>query len=183
MAKKLPLEGGATIDAPDESGSVVSGFLGADLSELSTDQLRQLADAVHHGPSSIVITDTNAIISYVNPAFSQNTGYTFEESIGKRTSLLKSGHTQQRVYEEMWATITSGEVWRGELLNRRKDGTLYWEFAAIAPGRNAAGKIDHFIAVKEDVTKRYQAEQTVKDREKRFRDFAEAASEWFWETD
>ncbi len=116
------------------------------------EQLRKLARAVEQSPVSIVITDAAGNIEFVNPKFTQITGYTPEEVLRRNPRFLKSGETPAAEYRHLWQTIATGQEWHGEFHNRRKDGTLFWEAASISPIRNAAGEITHFIAVKEDVT-------------------------------
>ena len=127
------------------------------------EQLRKLSGAVEQSPSVVIITDTNGTIEYVNPRFTAVTGYSAEEVIGQRPSILKSGHTSPAEYEELWETITSGGEWRGEFLNKKKNGELYWEFATILPIKDADGRITHFLGVKEDITARKQAEQALQE--------------------
>ncbi len=107
--------------------------------------------------NSIVITNAQAEIEWANPAFTALTGYGLSEIIGKKTSILKSGQMPLEFYQQMWNTISSGQVWRGELINRRKDGSLYTEEMSITPVRQR-DKITHYIAVKEDISLRKQAE-------------------------
>lgn len=122
-------------------------------------ELRKLSNAADQAASAILITDTQGIIEYVNPAFSTITGYTVEEAIGKDTSLLKSGKHLPEFYTELWQKIAGGEIWRGELINRRKDGSFYWESQVIAPVRDTTDNIiTHYVAVKDDITKTKQAE-------------------------
>ena len=102
------------------------------------EQLRQLSRAVEQSPASIVITDPAGIITYVNARFTALTGYTFAEAVGKKTSILKSGEMPAEIYEQLWQTITSGQEWRGEFHNRKKNGELYWESASISPILNDA---------------------------------------------
>ncbi|MBI4732659.1 MAG: diguanylate cyclase [Chloroflexi bacterium] len=130
-------------------------------SELVTanDQLRKLSIAVEQSPSTIIITDTKARIEYVNSSFTLSTGYTFEEVRGKNPRILKSGLTPPETYKEMWDTILSGRTWRGELINRKKDGNNFWEFTVVAPIYNQEGQVTHYVAVKEDTTERRHAEQ------------------------
>lgn len=123
--------------------------------------------AVEASPSSVIITDANGVIEYVNEQFELSTGYTREEVVGRKPSLLKSGVTDASVYKELWATITAGKIWRGELCNRRRNGELYWEATAIAPISDGTGKPAHFVAVKEDITKRREAEDELKRRQER----------------
>lgn len=117
-------------------------------------QLRKLILAVEQSPESIVITDIDARIEYVNEAFHRNTGYTREEVIGINPRILQSGLTPRAIYDDMWATLSHGEVWRGELINRRKDHSEYVEFATITPIRQPDGQITHYLAIKEDITEK-----------------------------
>jgi len=126
------------------------------------DALRQLSVAVEQSPVSVLITDLKGNITYVNRRFSEITGYSHEEVIGRNPRLLKSGHTSPEEYRQLWQKITRGEEWRGELGNRKKNGELYWESVVISPIRNAAGEMCHFLAVKEDITERRQAEKDLR---------------------
>ena len=121
-------------------------------------QLRKLSQAVEQSPVSIVITDTGGIIEYVNPTFTKSTGYTQAEAVGKNPSVLKSGEQSKEFYEELWATITSGNDWKGEFHNKKKNGELYWEAALISPIKNRQGEIVNYLAIKENVTERKQSE-------------------------
>jgi PAS domain S-box-containing protein len=109
---------------------------------------------VEESPTSVMITDPQGNIEYVNLKFSLLTGYTREEVIGRNPRLLKSGVQQQKVYTNLWRTIAGGSEWRGELCNRKKDGELYWELAAISAIHDADGGITHYLAIKEDITDR-----------------------------
>lgn len=131
------------------------------LVEERTAQLRKLITAVEQSANSVVITSTDGIIEYVNPRFHTVTGYQVEEVIGQKTSLLKSGHQPPELYEELWKTIKSGQEWRGEFRNKRKNGTLYWELCSIAPVRNDAGEITNYVASKEDISIRKAQEEVL----------------------
>jgi len=120
--------------------------------------LRKLSVAVEQSPVSIVITDTEGTIEYVNPYFSELTGYSLEEVIGLNPRILKTGETSTDEYRRLWETILSGGEWRGEFHNRKKDGELYWEQAHISPIRDDSNCITHFIAIKEDITGHKQLE-------------------------
>jgi PAS domain S-box-containing protein len=122
------------------------------------EELRKRSLAVNQSASIFVITDLDGIIEYVNPAFSRITGYSSQEVIGKSTKILKSGKHPSRFYQKLWETILSGETWKGEMVNRKKDGKLYWEFAIISPVKNPDGKITHFVAIKEDISERKEME-------------------------
>jgi PAS domain S-box-containing protein len=121
--------------------------------------VRKLSSAVEQSPASIVITDVNGAIEYVNPRFTQVTGYTSAEVRGQNPRMLKSGETPVDEYATMWRTLLSGNEWRGEFHNKRKDGSLFWEFASITPLKNDHGDVTHLLAVKEDITARKQSEQ------------------------
>ncbi|MEO5349876.1 MAG: PAS domain S-box protein [Magnetococcus sp. YQC-3] len=140
-------------------------------------QLRQLSQAVEQSPVSVVITDLEGKIQYVNPRFCQVTGYTRAEAIGQNPRILKSGMTTLDEYQHLWQQITAGKEWRGEFANKRKDGEYYWESAAISPILDSAGNITHFLGVKEDITQRKLAEKALHQSELRFRMLAEQAQD------
>jgi len=119
-------------------------------------QVRQLSQAVQQSSASIVITDTEGNIIYVNPKFTEVTGYSYEEAQGKNPRILKTDVTPAEVHEDLWKTLCSKKVWRGEFCNRKKNGELYWEFASISPILDRNGEITHYVAVKEDITERKQ---------------------------
>ncbi len=123
--------------------------------------LRELSAAVEQSPVSIVITDREGLIQYVNPRFERISGYRADEVLGRNPRILKSGHTTPEEYAALWKTILSGQVWRGEFLNVRKDGSRYWEECSISPVRSEDGKITAFVAVKEDVSARKEREEVI----------------------
>jgi PAS domain S-box-containing protein len=114
--------------------------------------------ALQSAANAVVITDRNGVIQSINPAFSQITGYTPDEVIGKHPNLLKSGKHDETFYRQLWETIMNDQAWHGELVNRRKDGSLYTEEQTITPVRNASGQVTHFIGIKQDITQRKQLE-------------------------
>lgn len=122
-------------------------------------QMRKYYRAMEQSGNTIVITDTQGIIEYVNPQFEKSSGYTVTEAIGNNQRMLKSGRQSPEFYESMWKTIGSGKIWTGEFLNKRKDGSLYWESATIAPVQDQNGVIANYVAVKEDITARRQVEE------------------------
>lgn|GEM_PF-2943993 len=115
-------------------------------------QLQLLSASVEQSPVSILITDNRGVIEYVNPKFCDITGYSYSESIGNNPKLLKSGFQSDDVYTKLWNKISKGEVWKGELHNKKKNGDYFWEFANISPIFNEKGAITHYLAVKEDIT-------------------------------
>lgn len=143
-------------------------FIGEDITEQrrTEEQIHILSRAVEQSPNPVIITSTVGIIEYVNPKFTELTGYTAEEAIGQSPSILKSGETDSDDYQELWETISRGKEWRGLFHNRRKNGELYWEYTAISPIRNSEGEITHYLAVKEDITERKRLEDEVEQRDR-----------------
>ncbi|NTW26018.1 MAG: PAS domain S-box protein, partial [Lentimicrobium sp.] len=123
----------------------------------------KLSKAVEQNPISIVITDRDGIIEYVNPKFTGITGYSKAEAIGMKPSILKSGEHSTEFFKNLWNTITAGADWQGEMKNRKKDGSFYWENAVISPILNDEGVITNFVAVKEDITEK---KKTIEELEK-----------------
>ncbi|MGE5805210.1 MAG: PAS domain S-box protein [Ignavibacteria bacterium] len=126
------------------------------------EMIKKLSTGIEQSPASIVITDINGKIEYVNPKFTALTGYTFEEVNGKNPNILKSGKMTQEEYSVLWKTISSKKDWRGEFLNKKKNGELYWESALISPILNEHGEITNFIAIKEDITDAKNADEAFK---------------------
>ncbi len=117
-------------------------------------ELLKLSYVIEQNSAIVVITDTKGRIEYANPKFEESSGFSAEDAVGKTPSILKSGEMQPEVYKELWNTLRSGKEWRGNLQNRRKDGSLYWEDARIYPLRDPGGNITHYVAIKEDITER-----------------------------
>jgi two-component system cell cycle response regulator len=126
------------------------------------DLLHLQASALEAAANPIVITRRDSTIIWVNQAFEHLSGYTRDEILGQSTSLLKSGHQPASFFKNMWGTILCGQKWRGELVNRRKDGSLFQEEMTIAPVKNATGEITHFIAIKLDISERRLAEEEIR---------------------
>jgi len=126
----------------------------ADISERkrSEEHLRRLFTAVENAGETIVVTDSEGAIIYVNPAFEETTGYSSQEALGNNPRILKSGKHASAFYREMWKTLLAGQVWRGRFINKKKDGTLYEETATISPIKDESGRIVNYVAVKRDVT-------------------------------
>jgi PAS domain S-box-containing protein len=143
--------------------------------KLTEEQLHKLSSAIEQSPSIVVITDIQGRIEYVNPKFCQITGFTSTEAIGQTPNLLNSGKQSKAFYQNLWQTILSGNEWRSELQNQKKDGTVYWELASISPLQTQGEAITHLIKVAEDITERKQAEEQLRASEKRFRKIFEDA--------
>ncbi len=125
----------------------------------------KLSEAVRYSPVGIIITNRDGIIEYANPKFTEITGYSQEEVVGYTPRILKFGHYTDDFYKTLWNTILSGNVWSGEMLNRKKNGELYWENLTISPIKDNKGEITHFVAIKEDITeKREMIQQLVEAR-------------------
>ena len=116
------------------------------------EQLRMQSAALESAANGIVITDANGNVVWVNPAFTQSTGYSSAEILGRNPRILKSGKQDESFYRQMWETILSGKVWRNTVVNRRKDGTLNHEDLTITPIINTSGKITHFVGINQDIT-------------------------------
>jgi len=135
----------------------------------AADELRKLSLAVSQSPVSIVITDPDARIEYVNPAFTRASGYAAAEVLGRNPRVLQSGRTPRPTYEDLWTTLTAGRVWHGEFINRRKDGTEYQESATISPVRQEDGRVTHYVGVKADITELKRAMTELRVSEERLR--------------
>ena len=145
--------------------------------------LIKLSLAVEQSPNSIVITDLDANIEYVNEAFVKITGYSRDEIIGQNPRLLHSDKTPKATYEAMWATLIRGDAWKGDLINKKKDGVEYIESAWISPVLQSNGKVTHYLGIKEDITARKHAELQLQESEQRFRIVADAAPVMIWLAD
>jgi len=137
--------------------------------KMAEDELRKLSTAVEQSPASVIITDADAAIQYVNPRFTEVTGYRPEEVLGKNPRMQQSGLTALETYQEMWHTITHGKVWQGELQNKRKSGELYWEDIHIAPIVDPDGTVINYVAVKLDISERKTGEQRLAESEANLR--------------
>lgn len=142
--------------------------IGEDITERKQAEarVRELSRAVEQSPSIVMLTDRHGWIEYVNPKFTEVTGYAPDEVLGRNPRILKSGETSAPEYESLWERVLSGGVWRGEFHNRRKNGELYWESAAISALRGEDGEITNFVAVKEDITERKRLEAELETQQK-----------------
>ncbi|MEW5757355.1 MAG: ABC transporter substrate-binding protein [Pseudomonadota bacterium] len=141
----------------DDSGQII-GVLGMydDITEQrrTQEQLNKLSMAVEQSPESIIITNLDGEIEYVNQAFTRVSGYSREEALGRNPRFLQSDNTPRATYDDLWATLTAGRTWRGEFHNKRRDGSEYVEFSIISPISHPDGRITHYVAVNEDITER-----------------------------
>jgi PAS domain S-box-containing protein len=162
----LPVEVNARSIVFEEKKVVLA--VARDISERKRNEthLRKLSVAVEQNPATIMITDRNGVIEYVNPHFTALTGYSLEEAVGQTPRLLTSGETSREAYGELWQTILAGGEWRGEFHNRKKNGELYWEEALIAPIRDETGTTTHFIAIKENISERKELEGQLRHAQK-----------------
>jgi len=164
----------ANIEADDEIGGLATAFndmtininnLIVDLEEevgshkLTAENLNKLSQAIEQSPVSVMITDLQGSIEYVNPQLCKITGYTAEELQGKNPRILKSGNTPEVQFKNMWNAITSGQSWSGELYNKKKNGDLFWENVTISPIKNKDNKSTHYLAIKEDISLRKDYEE------------------------
>ena len=153
------LENVSVLSGPDGSPAFIEGTL-IDITERNKaeEQLRFQAAALESAANEIIITDPDGKILWVNPAFTRQTGYSITAVVGQNPRILKSGIHPPSFYEKMWKAIRNAQVWSGEITNRRKDGSLFTEEMTITPVRNAAGRISHFVAIKQDITERKRSE-------------------------
>ena len=144
-------------------------------------ELRKLSSAVKQSPASIVITDIEGNIEYVNPKFTKTTGYTYEEAIGQNPRILKSGEQSPELYKNLWDTITSGKEWSGAFHNKKKNGELFWESVSISPVVDEDGVITNFLAVKEDITDRKRAEEALRVSKEKYVLAMDVSSDGIWD--
>jgi len=145
-------------DEKGEISSILSS--GEDVTERRKSEalVLKLSQAIEQTGESIVITDMDGIIEYINPAFSKTTGYSFDEAVGQSPSILKSGEQDEAYYQDMWTTVKAGNIWRGKLIDRKKDGTLYPVMMTISPIRNEVDVITHLVGIQQDVSEQEKLE-------------------------
>lgn len=176
---------GKSIPEKEADGSILwHGFI-TDTTENNKNRqwMRQLSLAVEQSPVSIVITDINGNIEYVNKKFIDITGYSFAEAIGKTPRILKSGNKSEGDYKNMWDTLIAGKAWQGEFNNKKKNGDLYWESAKITPIVNEKGITTHFLAIKEDITEQKEAEEKIYELYRDFINFLENTTDFIYYKD
>lgn len=165
----------------------LAGYIGSftDVTEtkLAQERLQLFSEAVEQSAASVVITDLDGSIQYVNPKFTEVTGYLAEEVIGKNPRILKSGLTPEKTYRELWDTIRFGGHWKGEFRNKKKNGEFFWEAASISAVRAANGTISNYLGVKEDITERKRTEEALRKSEESYRGIVETAEEGILEID
>ena len=175
----FPVE--VTLIALNQGGTVVLNVVLRDMSEhyklkevlLET---RLLGEAVKQSGSSIMITDTNGVIEYANPAFTEMNGFSNEETIGKRPSILGSGFQNKEFYQEMWDTVVLGDIWNGTLRNKRKNGDLYWARSRVSPVKDENGNIHHFVGIETDISEFVDAKEKAEKANKAKSEFLSSMS-------
>lgn len=139
--------------------------------------------AVEQSASAVMITDHKGRIEYINPKFTELTGYSFEELQGQTPKAMQSGSTSPEQYQALWEMLLMTGEWRGELKNQKKNGEIYWVYESLSAIKNSRGEITHYLAVEEDITQRKTVESALTESEQRFRQMAEMTGEWLWEQD
>jgi PAS domain S-box-containing protein len=154
------------IDQTDLSQGVTFTALDITEQKQTIKGLHRLLSAIEHISESVVITDTEGVIQYVNPAFERISGFTAEEAVGRNPKFLKSGEQDKAFYHQLWQTILTGDTWQGRLTNLKKDGSLYIEVASISPVSDDKGQIINFVAVKRDITEDIRTEDKLRQAQK-----------------
>ncbi|MCF8242311.1 MAG: PAS domain S-box protein [Melioribacteraceae bacterium] len=175
---EFPIKLSSTVITDEENNRIALIGVAEDISERkkSEEKIHLQSAALEAASIGILITDTNGIVAWINPAFSELTGYKESEIIGESTSILKSGIHTKEFYENLWSTIKSGKVWSGEITNKKKDGSLYIEEMTITPVKNSSEEITNYICVKQDITHRKSVERELRESEERFRSLYENAT-------
>jgi len=147
------------------------------------ENLKLFSAAISQNPLSIVITDTHGIIKYINTAFATISGYSVTEALGQNMNILKSGKQSATFYKKLWKTITTGQIWHGELINRKKNGELYWEYATISSITGHNNRISHFIGIKQDITEQKKKQEELAQSELRFQEMSDLLPQPIFEID
>lgn len=152
-------------------------------SKRAADKVLSLSAAMDQSPNAVMIADKEGVIQYVNESFVNLTGYSAQELVNATPSVLRSQHTGLEQYRRLWQTIGEGREWRGEIENRRKDGSLYWALETIKPLTDGKREITHYLAIQQDITAQKRDREALMESEARFRHVAEMTGEWLWEQD
>jgi len=180
------------VDVLDEMGEKIASQmksirkLNEDLEkrvEERTAELRKLSEAIEQSPVTVMITDKKGTIEYVNPSFSEVTGYSAKEAIGQNPRIVKSENHPHTFYKDLWDTILSGRTWRGQILNRKKNDEEFWESTSISAIKNDQDEITHFVAVKQDITERKKAEEEIKNSQQRLAQIIDFLPDPTWVVD
>jgi PAS domain S-box-containing protein len=176
---------GSSIPQQEADGSIIWSGIITDITELSKakERIQQLSTAVEQSPASIMITDTDGTIEYVNKKFVEVTGYSPEEVIGNNPRILKSGNKSKEEYSRLWECILTNGEWKGEFYNKKKDGSFYWESATISSITNAAGKITHFLSIQQDITESRLLNEKIMELNRDFVSFLDNTSDFIYFTD
>ncbi len=178
------LDNGIPRFTPD---GIFAGYIGSCIditaNKVVEEKLLSLSLAVQQSPVSIVITDIQGNIEYGNPIVSELSGYDAVELIGENPRIFSSREKSREEYKQLWDTILSGNEWKGEFHNKKKNGELYWELASISPIKNKKGEIAHFLAVKEDITERKRVEEALIQSEKKYKEVVQNLKEVIFQTD
>ncbi|MBI3574390.1 MAG: PAS domain S-box protein, partial [Gammaproteobacteria bacterium] len=182
----LPHQGGEIGDLARSFDEMAEG-LQARVAEVrhAEAEMRKLAGVTEQTDDVVLITDAEGIIEYVNPAYERDTGYRREEALGKKPNIVKSGKHGEGFYRALWQTIRAGKPFRGVFVNRRKDGTLYYEEKTITPLKNERGEITHFVSTGKDISERMHAERALRESESRLANAQRLArlGNWDWNLD
>ncbi len=152
-------------------------------SKQAAEKVLRLSTAMDQSPNAVMIADKAGVIQYVNESFVTLTGYSAQELVNETPRVLSSQLTGPEQYRRLWRTIREGREWRGEIENRRKDGSLYWALEIIKPLRDGKGEITHYLAIQQDITAQKRDREALMESEARFRHVAEMTGEWLWEQD
>lgn len=166
-----------------QAGLIISLLVSRARRRHGEEKIHQLSLAVEQSPVLVLITDLQGRMIYVNRKFTETTGYSIGECLGQNPRILKSGECLPATYRELWSRITSGGIWQGEFHNRKKNGELYWERAVISPLLDAAGRITHFVGVKEDITERKRVAEALAASEARLAAGTDLAGLGYYEVD
>lgn len=165
-AKIIDLEAHGAKTELNGKPAVIGTLLDITERKRAEEELRKLWRAVEQSPVSVVITDTDGNIEYVNPKFTAVSGYNEQELLGKNPRILQAGTMKPDEYKQMWETITAGKEWHGEYHNKKKNGELFWESASISAIKNTEGQITHYVGVKEDITERKKSIEQLRQAQK-----------------